>query len=61
MAARIKNSARGLLRVEQEDGAFVLHELQTWEQEGQGLFETVFEDGRLVRSEGLSTVRARLW
>ena len=57
----IKNSARGLLRVEQENGSFVLHELQTREQEGHGALQTVFEDGRMVRMEGLSTLRQRLW
>ena len=56
-----KNSARGLLRVEQEGGHFVLHELQTREQEGQGLLQTVFEDGRMVRMEGLAMLRKRLW
>ncbi len=56
-----KNSARGLLRVEQEDGRFVLHELQTREEEAQGLLQTVFEDGHMVRMEGLSALRRRLW
>ena len=56
-----KFSARGLLRVEQEDGRFVLHEMQTREQEAQGLLQTVFEDGRMVRMEGLETLRRRLW
>ncbi len=56
-----KFSARGLLRVEQEDGRFVLHEMQTRAQEAQGLLQTVFEDGRMVRMEGLETLRRRLW
>ena len=56
-----KTSARGLLRVEQENGRFVLHEMQTREQEGMGLLQTVFEDGRMVRMEGLGTLRSRLW
>lgn len=56
-----KNSARGLLRVERQDGHFVLHEMQTREQEGQGLLQTVFEDGRMVRMESLSVLRSRLW
>ena len=56
-----KNSARGLLRVEQGNGEFMLHELQNWEQEAQGQLQTVFEDGRMVRLEALSTLRQRLW
>ena len=57
----IKNSARGLLRVEtDEENGFVLHEMQTWEQESQGCLETVFKDGELVRFETLDVIRKRL-
>ena len=56
----MKNSARGLLRVERDGGRFVLHELQTREQEMQGLLQPVFRDGKVVRKEGLATIRARL-
>ena len=56
----MKNSARGLLRVEQDRGRFVLHELQTREQEAQGLLQPVFRDGEVVRMEGLGAIRARL-
>ena len=56
----IKNSARGLLRVEQEGGRFVLHEMQTRDQEQGGVLAPVFQDGKLVRKESLSTIRARL-
>ncbi len=55
-----KNSARGLLRVEREGGRFVLHELQTREQEAAGLLQPVFRDSMVVRKEGLSAIRARL-
>jgi len=57
----VKFSARGLLRVEQERGEFVLHEDQATEQEGQGVLETMFEDGILVRREKFSDIRKRLW
>jgi nicotinamide phosphoribosyltransferase len=55
-----KISARGLLRVEYEDGHFVLHERQTPEQERMGLLSPVFEDGKLIRRETLTDIRRRL-
>lgn len=55
-----KKSARGLLRVENEDGKFVLYDQQTPEQEKQGLLRTVFKDGKLVVDEDFQTIRNRL-
>ena len=59
LSAQIK-LAGCLLRVEQEDGRFVLHEMQTRDQEQGGVLAPVFQNGKLVRKEGLSTIRARL-
>jgi nicotinamide phosphoribosyltransferase len=57
----VKNSARGLLRVEADDElGFVLHEMQSWEEEGRGVLEPVFKDGKLLRFETLDTIRNRL-
>lgn len=56
----VKNSARGLLRVEREDGHFVLHEEQSREQERQGLLEPVFQDGKMLRVESFTAIRERL-
>lgn len=39
-----KKSARGLLRVEYENGTFVQYERQTVEQEAQGALEVIFKD-----------------
>lgn len=52
-----KKSAKGLLRVEKEDGTFVLYDQQTKEQEQQGLLETVFLDGKLVKETSLQEIR----
>lgn len=41
-----KKSARGLLRVEKDNFGYVLHDRQSWEQEGRGELRTVFEDGK---------------
>ncbi len=43
-----KKSAIGLLRVEFEDGKFVLYEDQTPEQEEQGLLQTILLNGELI-------------
>lgn len=56
----VKKSARGLLRVELEDGEYKLYDQQTWEQEAQGELRTVFEDGKLIIDESLSTIRSRV-
>ena len=56
-----KRSAKGLLRVEKEGNDFVLYDQQTPEQEAQGLLQSVFRDGKLLRDESMSALRARLW
>ncbi len=56
----IKKSACGLIRVEFEDDHYVLHDHQTWEQEGRGLLETVFENGKMVRLQTFADIRNRL-
>lgn len=55
-----KKSAKGLLRVEKENGRFVLYDQQTPEQEAQGELKVVFEDGKLVKEYTLGEVRATL-
>jgi len=53
----MKNSARGLLRVN-EDLTFM--DECTWEEEEEGLLTTVFEDGTLLRETSLSEIRGRV-
>lgn len=55
-----KKSAKGLLKVEFEDGKFVMYDEQTREQEQQGLLETVFLDGELVKETSLAEIRQRV-
>ena len=55
-----KKSARGLVRVELEDGEYVLYDQQTWAQEAQGELREVFRDGQLLVNWQLSEVRARV-
>jgi len=56
-----KKSAKGLLRVEEKDGTYILHDQQTWDQEKQGALEIVFKDGKLIKDQSLSEIRERLW
>lgn len=56
----VKKSAKGLLRVELEDGDYVLYDQQTKEQEAQGELKTVFKDGEAFNFQTLSEIRARL-
>lgn len=56
----VKKSAKGLLRVEREDGKFVLHESQTRSQEQNGELRIVFEDGKLYNNRSLAEIRRGL-
>ena len=53
-----KSSAKGLLRVERENGVLVMYDNQTPEQEEQGLLKTVFLDGKLTNIQTLAQIRA---
>ena len=55
-----KKSAKGLLRVEYENGEYVLYDQQTPEQEQLGCLETVFKDGKLVNPTAIADIRERL-
>lgn len=59
-AAKSKSSAKGLLRVEEENGNFVLYDQQTGEQETLGCLEVVFEDGKLIKETTLQEIRDRV-
>jgi nicotinamide phosphoribosyltransferase len=56
----LKQSAKGLLRVDLEQGKLVLHDQQTEEQENQGLLEEVFLNGKLSKLCSLKEIRARI-
>lgn len=55
----MKFSARGLLRIDEENGELVLYENQTREQEKFGMLETRFENGNAF-GDNLETIRNRL-
>ena len=56
----IKKSAKGLLRVEEENGTFVLYDQQTWEQEASGALKTVFLNGELVKEQSIAEIRNKV-
>lgn len=55
-----KKSAKGLLRVELENGKYVLHDQQTPHQETLGELKTVFENGKLISETSLAEIRERV-
>lgn len=52
-----KRSAKGLLAIENNGNGLVMRDEVSWETERQGLLETVFLDGKLVREQTLAEVR----
>lgn len=52
-----KRSARGLLRVERENGRLVLKQDVSREEEAGGELQLVFDEGKLVRRQTLAEVR----
>jgi nicotinamide phosphoribosyltransferase len=57
---KTKKSAKGLLRVEFEDGNYVLYDQQTPEQEKLGELKTVLLDGKFPNLTTWQEIRARL-
>lgn len=55
-----KKSAKGLLRVERENGEYVLYDQQTEAQEASGELQTVFRNGKLENFQTLAEIRQRL-
>ena len=55
-----KNSLKGLIRVEEENGKYVAYDQQTKDAELEGCLKTVFVNGDLVREYSLSEIRERV-
>lgn len=56
-----KKSAKGLLRVEYNNGDYALYDEQTIEEEKLGELKEVFRDGTLVLDQTLEQIRSRLY
>ncbi len=55
-----KKSAKGLMQVTEVNGALVMKDQCTWEEEKQGLLQTVFENGKIVKEQSLAEIRERI-
>jgi nicotinamide phosphoribosyltransferase len=56
----VKKSARGLLRVDKEDGEYILEDRVSGKEEDCGDLKMVFRDGTLYREQTLSEIRGVL-
>jgi nicotinamide phosphoribosyltransferase len=55
-----KKSAKGLMQVTEVAGTLVMKDQCTWDEEKQGLLQTVFENGKIVNEQSLSEIRGRI-
>lgn len=55
-----KNSACGLLQVEQTDDGIVCHEQVSWEEEAKGMLQTIFLDSEVRNVQTLGQIRERI-
>ncbi|WP_298146376.1 nicotinate phosphoribosyltransferase [Flavobacterium sp.] len=55
-----KKSAKGLMKILFENGAYQLLDQVTWEQEKEGELKEIFRDGKLIIDQSLAEIRARL-
>ena len=55
-----KKSAKGLMQVTEVNGTLIMKDQCSWEEEKQGLLQTVFENGKIVNEQSLSEIRGRI-
>lgn len=55
-----KKSAKGLMKIVEEDGRYRLIDQVSWEEEQQGALKEVFRDGRLLIDQRLADIRNRI-
>lgn len=55
-----KKSAKGLMQVVLENGAYQLKDQVSWEEEKNGALREIFRDGQLLVEESLSAIRTRM-
>lgn len=55
-----KKSLKGLVQVVMENDEYQVNTQCTWEQECQGILQTIFEDGRFYNQLTLTEIRSRL-
>ena len=55
-----KKSAKGLIKIEKENGAYKLVDQVSWEEERKGELREVFRDGKLLIDDNLGKIRERV-
>lgn len=55
-----KKSAKGLVRVDGENGYYVFEDQVSWDEQEKGALEDVFCDGELIREHSLEEIRTRV-
>jgi len=55
-----KKSAKGLMKIELENGQYKLIDQVTWEQEKTGELREIFRDGKLLIDQTLAEIRQRV-
>ncbi|TCI95085.1 nicotinate phosphoribosyltransferase [Tenacibaculum sp. M341] len=55
-----KKSAKGLIKIEKENGTYKLIDQVSWEEEKQGELREVFRDGKLLVEDSLLEIRKRI-
>ena len=55
-----KKSAKGLMKIELENGKYKLIDQVSWEEEQQGELKIVFKDGKLLLDDSLEAIRKRV-
>ncbi len=55
-----KKSAKGLIKIEKENGIYTLIDQVSWEEEKQGELREVYRDGKLLIDDSLAEIRKRI-
>lgn len=55
-----KKSLKGLVQVVMENEEYQVNTQCTWEQEGQGILQTIFEDGKFYNQTSLTSIREKI-
>lgn len=56
-----KKSAKGLIKIEgDESGTITMYDGVTWQKESEGLLESVFKDGKMLKETSLNEIRNRI-
>jgi nicotinamide phosphoribosyltransferase len=55
-----KKSAKGLMRINLENGIYTLKDQATWDEENGGELKEVFRDGKLLINQSLTDIRMRI-